>query len=131
MAFLSREQILSADDRKTVTVAVPEWGGDVLVRSLTGAERDKFEESLQTVRGNKTKRNLKNFRARLVSLCLVNEQGELLFSPPDVEHLGAKSVAALQRVFNKCNELNGMSDEDIEELTQDFDEADDAPSTSA
>lgn len=130
MAILTRGQILAADDRKTVPVSVPEWGGDVLVRSLTGAERDKFEEGLQTVRGNKTKRNLKNFRARLVALCVVNEQGELLFSPPDIDALGGKSVAALQRVFNKCNELNGMSDEDIEELTQDFDEAADEASTS-
>ena len=41
---LSKEQILQADDLKTETVEVPEWGGDVLLRELRGRERDAFEE---------------------------------------------------------------------------------------
>lgn len=130
MALLSREQILNADDRKTVEVEVPEWGGSVLVRSLSGAERDDFEASTVKMKGGKQQQNIANFRARLVSLCIVNEAGERMFAPVDVKALGNKSVAALQRVFNKCNELNGLSEEDIEDLTQDFDEADHEGSTS-
>ena len=43
--MLTREQILGSDDLKRQTVAVPEWGGDVFVRMLTGGERDAFEVS--------------------------------------------------------------------------------------
>jgi hypothetical protein len=121
MAILTRDQILKADDRRTVEVEVPEWGGSVLIRSLTGAERDKFEASTMQNKGGKQVQNYANFRARLVSLCIVNEQGELLFNSADIKLLGDKSVAALQRVFNKCNELNGLSDEDVEEMTSVFD----------
>src|SRR5258708_5682280 len=88
MALLSRDQILNADDRKTVEVEVPEWGGSVLLRSMTGRERDAFEASLQETRGNKTKQNVVNFRARLVALCIVNQQGELVFNSADIKMLG-------------------------------------------
>lgn len=131
MAILSRDQILSADDRKVVVVPVPEWGGDVLVRTLTGSERDKFEASTVQQRGGKTKQNMDNFRARLVALCVVNEQHELMFNPSDIRELGNKSVAALQRIFNKCNELNGMSEDDIDELTRGFEGETHEVSTSA
>jgi hypothetical protein len=122
MALLSREEILGADDLKTVDLYVPEWGGEVRLRTLTGEERDKFEASFTVQRGNKTKQNAANFRARLVSMCIVNEKGQRLFSPADINALGRKSVSALQRVFNKCNEMNGLSDEDVEELTEGFGE---------
>jgi hypothetical protein len=130
MAILGRDAILNADDRRTRTVAVPEWGGEVLIRSLSGKERDEFEASLQVTRGNKTKQNVANFRARLLALCIVNEAGERLFVSADIPRLGDKSVAALQRVFNACNELNGLSDEDVEELTEGFDEEAPEASTS-
>lgn len=120
MAILGRDAILNADDRKTKLVPVPEWGGEVLIRSLSGKERDDFEASLQVTRGNKTKQNIENFRARLLALCIVNEKMERLFVPADIPALGNKSVAALQRVFNACNELSGLSEEDVEELTEGF-----------
>lgn len=132
MALLTADQILTADDRTYEIVDVPEWGGQVRLRSLTGKERDHFEASLQEKRGSSVKQNIENFRARLVALCVVDEEGKLLFTnKQQVLLLGNKSVAALQRVFNKANEMNGISEGDVEELTEDFDEAPDESSTSA
>lgn len=132
MALLSKNEILQADDRKTVKVPVPEWGGDVLVRSLSGRERDEFEQSTIKQKGNKQEQNFDNFRARFVALCVVDEKGERLFATrQEVAMLGNKSVAALQRVFNAAQELNGMSEADVEELTDSFDQDPDEGSTSA
>jgi hypothetical protein len=129
MALLSKHDIMTVDDLKVEEVSVPEWGGSVLVRTLTARERDEFESS--TVDKKSGKPNLENFRAKLVGLCLVDENGKRLFeSRADVTMLGNKSVAALQRVFNKAQELNGFSEEDVEELTEDFDGDPDEQSTS-
>lgn len=131
MALLTADQILGADDRRYEIVDVPEWGGQVRLRSLTGRERDSFEASLQDRKGKSVKENIENFRARQVALCAVDEDGKLLFTnKQQVVLLGNKSVAALQRIFNKCNEMNGFTEQDIEELTEDFDEAPDENSTS-
>jgi hypothetical protein len=120
VALLNRDQILDYDDLKTVDVEVPEWGGSVRLRMLTAKERDAFEASTVETRGNKMKQNLANIRARLVALCIVDEDGKRVFDSGDVSRLGEKSAAALQRLFMKCNELNGLSDEDVEELAEGF-----------
>ena len=54
-------------------------------------------------------------------LVAVNEDGESIFTKGDVQRLGAKSSAALNRIFELATKQSGMSDEDIEELTEDFD----------
>lgn len=132
MSLLSKDQILSAEDRKYETLPVPEWNGEVRLRSLSGRDRDKFETSMVKInkRGQRED-NLDNLRARLVALCLVDEDDKVLFpNDYDVKQLGEKSVAALQKVFNKCQEMNGMTDEDVEELAEGFDSAPDENSSS-
>jgi len=113
--MLTRDQILSADDLKRETVAVPEWGGDVLIRTMTGTERDAFEASLQGG-GKSGKINTANIRARLVSLTAVDEAGGRLFADSDMATLGGKSAAALDRCSAVAMRLNGMSAKDVEEL---------------
>ncbi len=114
--LLSRDAILQAQDLPFEDVEVPEWGGAVRVRGLTGAERDAFEQSIVETRGKNTRMNLKNIRAKLVALCVVDEQGNRVFSDDDAEALGRKSAAALDRVFEAAQRLSGLRKEDVEEL---------------
>ncbi len=46
MGLLTKDDILGADDLATEDVEVPEWGGCVRVRALTGTERDAFEAAM-------------------------------------------------------------------------------------
>lgn len=120
MALLSRDQILEVQDLETRDVDVPEWGGTVRVKALTGRERDEFEQSTVETKGNKVKQNMTNFRAKLVAMSVVDESGDRLFTQKDVAYLGIKSAAALQRVFNVAAELCGMTEKDVDDLTEDF-----------
>lgn len=130
MALLTRDEILNANDRKLEEVQVPEWGGSVMVRTLSGKERDEYESGIVSVKDGKAVQNYENVRARLVALCVVDEKGVRLFNKADIAALGNKSVAALQRVFNKCQELNAISDGDVEEMVEDFSESPDKSSIS-
>lgn len=125
--FLDRDEILDYEDIETHVVPVPEWGEKAAVRLkvLSAAERDAFEASTVTTKGGKQKPNLANLRARLVARCMVDAKGERVFLSGDVARLGNKSSKALDRLFTKCQEINGFSDSDIEELTEDFDETSD------
>lgn len=120
--LLSRDAIKSADDRVVEQVPVPEWGGEVLVRSLSGKERDHFESSIVQQRGNRQVVNMKNARARLVVLSVVDANGDRMFGDADIAWLTEKSAAALQRVFNVAQRLSGITDEDLEEMKEDFGE---------
>lgn len=131
MSLLGRDDIIGADDRPTEDVPVPEWGGTVRVRALSGTERDAYESSMVSQRGNKVEANLTNARAKLVAASLVDEEGNLLFGQADIEALGRKSGAALDRVWDAARRLSGLKDSDVEELTEAFEPAPAESSTSA
>jgi len=110
--ILSRKQILGAKDRVTEQVSVPEWGGEVLVATISGAARDRFEASII----GDGQRDISNVRAKLAAACMVDEKGELLFTAEDVEALGQKSAAALERVVQVAQRLNRIGERDLEDL---------------
>lgn len=114
MALLTREQILSTNDIKTQTVDVPEWGGEVIIASMSGAARDAWEQSLI----GDQKVTLKNIAARLVAFSAVDDKGNRLFSNDDVDALGKKSAKALSRCVKASQRLNGLTGADLEELAK-------------
>lgn len=120
--YLTREAILKARNIEIREVDVPEWGGTVFVRGMTGIERDIYEESMIRQRGRNTELNLKNARAKLVALCTVDKEGNRLFGDEDVKELGKLSAKALDRVYAVAQELSGISDKDIEEITKNSEE---------
>ncbi len=109
MNILSKDAILAADDLLRETVNVPEWGGEVLVRTMSGTDRDAFEASLIEKDGR-----MENVRARLVSLTLCDAQGDRLFDDSEIVALGRKSARALDRVFSVAQRLNGIGVEQVD-----------------
>jgi hypothetical protein len=105
--ILTKEQILASDDLPKKEVDVPEWGGSVIVRTMTGTERDKFEQSV-------IGKDMSNLRASLLSLCLINDKGVHLFN--DAVQLGQKSSVVLQRLYDVACKLNGFGKQEEEEL---------------
>ncbi len=115
---LSKDDILAADDLQQEVVDVPEWGGAVIVRGLTGAGRDAYEASIVTMRGQQQSYNMANARAKLLVRCLVDEEGRRLFTESELEAdaLGAKSGRVLDRLFAVARRLSGLTTADMEEL---------------
>ena len=115
---LSRKDILEVNDLTTRVVPIPEWKGNVIIKMMTGTERDQFEDSLFEGRGKDRKSNYKNLRAKLLSMCLVGEDGKRLFSDKDIEFLGGKSAKVLDRLYTIATELNGIGSKEEEALTK-------------
>lgn len=115
---LTREAILAAVDIMSETVTVPEWGGTIIVRGLTGDERDDFEASCLRGKGRKTEVNYRNARAKLVVRSCYTPEGARLFTDEDATALGKKGAAALNRVYEVAARLSGLTEEDLEELAK-------------
>ena len=128
--LLSKAAILAAQDLSTEVVEVPEWGGSVMVRAMTGRQRDVFESVIYKVKGKDVQLNIANVRAELVSRTVVDEGGTLLFSPEDVAALGDKSASALDRIYAVAQRLSGITKDDIAELTENFTDGQSDASTS-
>ena len=113
---LTRAAIFKKCSLKEEVLKVPEWGGDVTVRELTGSERDAWEASILNSSGEQDESSMTNARAKLCVRCLVDEEGQLLFSQDDVDQVGELSGSALSRIFNVASRLSGLRPGDIEEL---------------
>lgn len=113
--MLDRDAILKADDLAREEVLVPEWGGAVYVRTMTGAQRDAFEQAcLDARRGDRM--DIKGMKVRLLIMTLCNGDGSWLFTEDDTEALGAKSAAAIDRLFQVAMRLNGLTEESLDEI---------------
>lgn len=114
--MLSKSDILAAADLKTETVDVPEWGGSVVVRTMTGADRGAFEAAVMMIDASgKRQPDMRNMRAKLCVATVIDEAGNRLFDESDIGELQNKSSAALDAVFKAAQRLNGMAPESLED----------------
>lgn len=121
MTLLTKEQILNADDLKFEIVDVPEWGGKVRVRSMGGEERDEFEAAISkqsTGQGKTFKVDNRGLKVALLTQCIVDEKGKLLFSEKDLKALGRKSSKALHDVFKVAQKLNNLGEDALKEIAK-------------
>ena len=121
---LTLSEILSAKDGKTTEVKVPEWGGSVFLRVMSGSERDEYDNCLLTrlaAEGKRLKEN-RGIRQKLLMLTLCDESGaRMLATEADANKLFAKSATVLQRLFEASQSLNALNDEAVEVLGKNSD----------
>lgn len=112
---LSRDEILAAVDARaleTAEVDVPEWGGTVLVRLMNAndVERTGLADG---------ERDASMF-PKVIAACVVDEEGNPMFSPDDVAALARVDMMVAARVFAEIMRVNGLADEELEEAVQSF-----------
>jgi hypothetical protein len=112
--MLSREDILRANDLERELVSVPQWGGEVYVRVMTGAERDRYERSLLALDGDRAP--VQQFRAHLLALCLCDEYGGRLFDIQEISMLNDKSWVVMDRLYEVAQRLNKTTADAVETL---------------
>jgi len=112
--MLTADGILNSSDLSDLKkVNVPEWGGEVYIRVMTGIERDRWE--IAATSAMKDTQTL-NIRATLCAICICDDKGKRLFTDEQAQALGEKSSLALGRVFEVARHLNRLTDRDLEEL---------------
>jgi len=118
MALLNRSQILQADDLKTEDVPTPEWfpDGEVRVRGLSAAERVKIAQRSMNGSGQVDSQQALDLLILIPVLCCVDSTGQPLFSEGDVEALGKKDGAPLQRIMETALRLSQI---DVDDRTKD------------
>jgi len=125
--LLTRENLLKKEALKTVQVDL----GDnliVFVRQMTGREREQFENLLVKKIKSKTgkivdyQQSMEDFRAKLAVNCLCNAEGVNLMEPRDYATLSQNmSASKLTKIADAAGKLNGITEEDKEELTKNSD----------
>lgn len=128
---LTKEAILQADDLVMEKVAVPQWGGDIYIRVMTAAARDKFDKGNLTKTDDGYEANFDNVRARLVVLTACDEKGNPLFTEFDAVQLGLKNGEAVDLLAQVARRLNKLDQKDVEEAAKNSEPGQSEGSTSA
>jgi hypothetical protein len=111
--MLSRDQILAAQDLPFEDVEIPEWGGQVRIRALTGREVEVL-----------TRAQAKGEEVSIIKLalplCLIDEDGNRLFTDEDMEALWEKNAAILLRLGVIALKISNLDPESNKELIETF-----------
>ncbi len=110
-----RKAILGANDRPVEVVETPEWAPitSVRVAVLSGKARDALMRRIISADGAVAQDSVS---AAWCAACVVDDQGEQVFSTEDIAALGEKAMTALDRVAAAAVRLNKMAPEQLEEL---------------
>ncbi len=110
--MLSKKAILDADDLPRETLHIPEWNGDVLIRGLSSADRDKISNArircLQA-RGESNISLISN-EAKLAGMVLINDDGTRMFTDQEIALLATKSGEAIHRIVEVAERISGLTD---------------------
>jgi hypothetical protein len=115
---LTKGDIVNVKDIQVKKVNVPEWGGSIFIKVMSGTEKDAFELAAY----DKKSPVFGKIRAGLCARCICDADGNRMFSddPAEIESLGNRSGVALERIFDAARKLNKMSEKEIEELEKNF-----------
>lgn len=120
MARLTKEAILTALERKTKDVPIPELGGDVFLLEFDGNVRMEMEGKFAEAQKS---RDLTSFLAWLVQQSVVDDNRQPMFTSTEVATLAKRSPSGLERICRHIRSLNGMNVSDIKEAEKNSESA--------
>lgn len=112
MGRLTREAILSAPDIVEKEIEVSEWGGSVLIRTLTKAKQIKIRKQAMV--------NGKLDEEYLEILIFIAGVAEPVFTEQDHESLRTKSASAMDRILLEIYRGSGMTKEEVGQIERSF-----------
>lgn len=101
----SANAILQSDDFRYEEIEVPEWGGSLRLKSLSGTERTAILKLL-----NQKKDTVDGVYEKVIIFCAVNAEGGKIFEDNQntLAILQAKDASVTQRIGMKALELSGL-----------------------
>lgn len=130
---LTQEQILAALEQAEVVtkeINVPELGGTVWVREMSGTLRNRLEGTYATIRNGGDSKALDKVTAQIVAMCTVDEGGKPILTMDVATRLARKAPKAAFRIRDAVMEMSATDDDDLEELAEVFGNGPNGPSTS-
>ena len=116
MSFLTRDDILKIDDLKREAVDIPEWGGSIYVRELTGAERSElFALWKQDESDEKQVQDSFAIIVATVRLTACAEDGKPLFNADDILRIRNLNAKVLDKIYKEAAKINGFGADGIKE----------------
>lgn len=117
-----RERVLALqNDRKPSPLEFDGWGPDIYVKVLSSDDQLRLSDAVEG----------KEMPLQIILACLVDVDGERIFTDSDRDALGAFPFPEVMTVFGEVAKLNGLSNAELEEAVATFAPAPDAQRSTA
>lgn len=104
--------VLARDVLKRTTILVPEWGGEIIVRELTGREAGpigRLAMEISKRQDDLEPDKITRWEALTVQSGWINEDGSRVLNGEDVEVLlDTQPYDVIQRIAKEIRQLSGM-----------------------
>lgn len=110
------DKIIGADDLKTKTIEVKEWGVSITLKEMSGFHRAEFEKKVSKLNDSKDPKDSVRMMALIIVMTAIGESGKPAFTDKDIDSLAEKNFSILNRLSTEALQLSEMTDGDIEEL---------------
>jgi len=112
--FASREFLLGGYAPSFREVELPD-GGKVRIRNLPAGERDKYVLASRNLKtGGQEIKGLETATARLIVLCVVDSQGNRLFSRDDIAQLQEQDPSIQDAIYAAAAKFCGLIEDEDE-----------------
>ncbi len=124
---MNRDEFLGFKDVVIKPVVVKEMNATLFVRSLSAAEKARWEMDPLSVDNNAkdgqrsvkfAKDRMVTARERLVEIATCNEDGSSFFKQGDASQIGAKNANVISTLYDVAANLSGISKEDLEQISK-------------
>lgn len=102
--YLTKAEIFAKHDESFLEMDVPQWGGTIRFRSLSGDEAIEFGQRLEN---QETKQEA---IIDLFTISVVDENGDRVFDAGDIRALRRKNWSVFLKAQKRLLEFNGYTD---------------------
>lgn len=111
--ILGRDALLALKGGRTEEVYVKELGGNLRVAAISAGARDAFDLTVLDLPEDERRRD---FRARLLVMTLIDDEGSPLYTADDIPALSSVEARVIDPLVEVAMRLNGLSESDRETL---------------
>lgn len=114
MARLNLEALKKVDDAQYDIVDIPEWGGEIKLKTISLEDQLEFGKLLQESNGDEY-----NYVFYLLKASCLNDEDKPMFtSIEDVALLKNMATAPVMKLFKAALALNDISDKEVEAVAK-------------
>ena len=112
--YVSRDKLFSKPVKRRYADAQIEGFGLVRMRSLTARDKSRFDAAALDSKGRVNTKSLLTANARLIVICLVDSEGNPIFSDNDVDKLLDMDSGVIEKLSEACGVHCGITGEEPE-----------------
>jgi hypothetical protein len=111
---LTAAVVFSVEDIKKERLDIEEWGGYVIVHSLTSSAHEKLVQSCMRGTGKNRTMDMVGYQSKLAVLCARDDEGKRIFGDDHAAKLADKASGPISKIANKAQELSGFGEGAVE-----------------